>query len=87
MRPTEDRLHPDEPWFTMRGQDMLAPYAVQEYASLVRTAAAAGAIYDEEGRQEFSVADLRRHADEADKVAAEMIGWQSSHPDYVKLPD
>jgi hypothetical protein len=83
MRPTEDRLHPDEPFFTLRGQDIVAPYAVQAYAALVRSAAAGANLTS--GPE--SAAWLRAHADEADRIAAEMIGWQATHPEYAKLPD
>ena len=30
----EAKLHPGEPWFVIRGQDVFAPAAVQAYASL-----------------------------------------------------
>ena len=30
----EAKLHPGEPWFVVRAQDMFAPAAVQAYASI-----------------------------------------------------
>lgn len=89
MRHIEGNLHPDEPWFTLRAQDFLAPFAVREYASLLR-AAAGGLRHGDEaytGRDKQVVARLLAHAEEAEAVAADMIRFQAEHPDLVKLPD
>jgi hypothetical protein len=84
MRRIEDRLHPEEPWFTLRGQDLLAPHAVEAYASLLR-ATAAGLRHRSEDRERFE--DLLEQANEASRVASEMVSWQAQHPDIAKLPD
>lgn len=31
------KLHPDEPWFVVRAQDVIAPQAVAAYAGYLRT--------------------------------------------------
>jgi hypothetical protein len=89
MRRIEDRLHPEEPWFTLRGQDILAPLAVTAYANLLR-AAAGGLRHGDHvftGDDKEVVERLREHAQEAEAIAAEMILWQSRNPGTVKLPD
>lgn len=89
MRHIEGNLHPDEPWFTLRGQDILAPIVVSMYANVVR-AAASGLRH---GDGAFTSADravferLMAHALDADGAAADMVVFQSEHPDLVKLPD
>jgi hypothetical protein len=89
MRRIEDRLHPEEPWFTLRAQDILAPLAVQQYANFLR-AAAAGLRHGDDvftGRDVSRANALQEHAQDAEAVAAEMVLWQTQHPDHVKLPD
>lgn len=76
--------HPGEPVFVLRGQDVLAPLAVQAYAGALR-AAAAGALLGTLDAED----DLRRRllesARECDEIAARMVAWQAGHGG--KLPD
>jgi hypothetical protein len=71
-------FHEDEPIFVLRGQDLLAPRAVEAYANLVRAAAIGEAA---DGTHETD--DLERLAAECDNIA--MLLWQSSNT--AKLPD
>jgi len=88
-RHIEDRLHPEEPWFTLRAQDILAPHAVMAYAALLRAAAGGlrhgDAVFT--GHDRTVVERLMEHAQDAEAEAADMILWQSQNPDLVKLPD
>lgn len=89
MRPIENRLREEEPWFTLRAQDVLAPYAVVAYANLLR-AAAGGLRHGDQVLVSQDLATVKRltdHAAEAEAVAAEMVAWQAKNPDFVKLPD
>jgi hypothetical protein len=70
-----------EPTFTLRGQDVFAPFAVREYASMLR-AYAAGAAEDED-----LAAVVREKAHGCEVIASEMIAWQSQNPARVKVPD
>ena len=90
----DERLHPDEPWFTLRAQDIFAPYAVREYASFLRAYAAGLQANRAEpdqrltlGGQDAEIAGLRMMAEECETRAAEMLQWQASHPERVKVPD
>lgn len=89
MRSIEGNLHPDEPWFTLRGKDLLAPFAVQQYAVLCRVAAA-GLRH---GDDVFTGNDRKRHdqlieqAEEAEQAATDMMVFQSQHPEITRLPD
>lgn len=70
----------DEPLFLLRGQDALAPQAIEAYASLVRATAS--------GKTDATAAQkLHDVADECQNVAAAMQVWQAGNPDRVKLPD
>lgn len=78
----------DEPIFVLRGKDLLAPAAIEGYANLLRAASAGvygGADNAPEG--DWWGDQLRRMAQEVSNVAAEMIAWQATNPDRVKLPD
>lgn len=89
MREIEQNLHPDEPWFTLRGKDLLAPFAVQAYANSCRVAAA-GLRH---GDAVFTGPDRARHTElinqaiEAEAVAAKMLQFQAEHPEITRLPD
>jgi hypothetical protein len=89
MRSIEQNLHPDEPWFTLRGKDLLAPYTVQSYANLCRVAAA-GLRH---GDSVFTGPDKAKHdeliaqAEEAEQAATDMMVFQAQHPELAKLPD
>lgn len=89
MRRIEDRLHPEEPWFTLRAQDILAPLAVQQYANFLRAAAAGLRLGDGvlTAEDQAVVERLQQQAHDAEGEAADMVLWQSQHPDLVKLPD
>jgi len=76
-----NKLRPDEPWFTLRGQDILAPYAVLSYGNLL-LAASSGPGLDGEIRRQ-----LRKASREVNLGAAEMLAWQSDNPNYTHLPD
>lgn len=73
-------LTPDEPFFFLRGQDALAPYAVAGYAALLRAAAAGLRTCDPHAGR-----DLAEQADECDRIAASMLAWQAAN--RGKLPD
>ena len=77
----EDRLHPDEPWFTLRGQDLLAPHALMHYASLLRAVAYGRVIYSGESQR------LQQQAEQVEDIAAWMVQFQADHPELRKLPD
>lgn len=89
MRSIEGNLHPDEPWFTLRGKDVLAPFAVQAYANLCRVAAAGLRHGDDvfTGNDRRRYEELIRQAADAEAVAADMILFQSTRTDLVRLPD
>lgn len=70
----------DEPLFLLRGQDALAPGAVENYAEMVR--ATLRTVMD--GNTAQRVQDF---ADDCNNVAAAMRMWQAAHPDRVKFPD
>lgn len=80
-----DALHPDEPFFFLRGQDVLAPFALQGYAALLRAAAAGDqdVAHRVQGAGRFPI--LREQAEEVERIAAQMVAWQAEH--HVKLPD
>lgn len=89
-----EKLHPDEPWFTLRAQDLLAPYALQAYASLLHAAAFAARPKRDDGatvaelREAHARSDqLRADAHEVDQLASAMLVWQADHPELRKLPD
>lgn len=72
----------EEPYFLIRGKDVLAPAAVESYANLLR-AAAAGAVEAPSGHQD----ELISMAQDVSNLAAEIIAWQAANPDRVQLPD
>ena len=84
-------LRPGEPFFFLRAQDVLAPFAVLAYAAQLRAAAAGvdaaarvSAIHrDRDGAA--GALHLREMADNAEQRAAQMLAWQASH--HTKLPD
>ena len=67
-------LHPDEPTFTLRAQDITAPGTIIEWARMVvQNPKATRAQFDK--------------ATEGLAVAFKMLEWQSANPDKIKLPD
>ena len=67
-------LHPDEPTFTLRAQDVFAPWTIIGWANTV--------IRDPKStRPQFD------KATEAIAVANQMLIWQTANPEKVKLPD
>jgi hypothetical protein len=84
--PDEINLRPGEPFFLLRAQDALAPFALENYAALVR-AAASGVGFGNplDVYEEAAVERLRRHSDEVHAIAARMLAWQAEN--RVKLPD
>ena len=73
-------LRPGEPFFFLRAQDVLAPFAVLAYAAQLR-AAAAGAV----SMGAIPPTHLHDMADNAEQRAAQMLAWQAAH--HTKLPD
>jgi hypothetical protein len=85
-----------EPVFLLRGQDVLAPVAIEMYANLLRAAAAGfdrgeeedwGALLPDGRVDGTNENHLRDMAAQVSSFAAGMIAWQASNPDRVKLPD
>jgi hypothetical protein len=66
----------EEPTFTIRAQDALAPLAVEAWAAFAELAAKA-----------TGVGALIGQADEARMIAETMRKWQQHNPDRVKWPD
>lgn len=77
------RLHPDEPWFFIRGQDRLSTAAVIEYSHLLRYASTNAALGND---QDLSYS-LKKQADEVLSYAQRFKCWQLENPDKVKYPD
>lgn len=61
----EARLAPDEPWFAIRGQDVLAPQALAAYAGLLRTLGETEQAQQVEG---VAITMLRWQATHKDKL-------------------
>lgn len=73
-------LKPDEPWFLLRGQDKLTPYAMEAYADLLAEEAPDMDTAEGVDRLLEMAADIRSHAQA-------VRDWQKANPQYVKLPD
>jgi hypothetical protein len=69
-----DALGPDEPFFFLRAQDALAPFAVQAYANLMHASGVAA-----------QDAQLVMQAGEVHRIAAQMLAWQARNA--TKMPD
>lgn len=79
-------LRPGEPFFFLRAQDVLAPFAVMAYAAQLRAAAAgANAVGARNPASDRRAEGLREMADNAEQRAAQMLAWQAAH--HTKLPD
>lgn len=87
-------LRPGEPFFFLRAQDVLAPFAVLAYAQLLRAAVAghasgarsmAGQPTDPDEVILERTNELRELAENAEQRAAQMLAWQAAH--HTKLPD
>ena len=65
-------LKPSEPWFLLRGQDILTPNAIRAYANLVE--GLGGEAH-------------RLHADDLREHATAIAEWQIANSQYVKEPD
>lgn len=78
-----DALTDLEPVFVLRGQDIFAPYAVREYAAMLRSCAAGLATG---GMAELSD-KVREKASGCEEIASSMIAWQARHPQATKIPD
>lgn len=83
-------LPAEEPVFLLRGQDILAPIAIELYANLLRAAAVgAASVARSAGVGGKTVNDrialLRDMAEQAGNVAATMIAWQAERG--ARLPD
>lgn len=85
----EGLLHLDEPYFVLRGQDLLTPYAIMGYAALLRATAAGmtRSSHRSFGRVDTSALTLRAQAKEVEEFAAATLAWQAANPDKTKLPD
>jgi hypothetical protein len=78
-----ERLHPNEPFFFVRAQDLLSFDTVAEYAHLL-TKAAGQAMRD--GKQDLAQS-LGEQAAQVSIYALEFLDWQKSNPDKVHYPD
>ena len=82
-------LLPDEPYFIIRGKDLLAPVAIEAYAGALEAAAAGlgcgtfghvKAIYHSIELLRLGSAEVRAYADKVRE-------WQADNDQFVKLPD
>jgi hypothetical protein len=78
-----ERLHPYEPFFFVRGQDLLSFDIVAEYAHLL-TKAAGQAM--REGKDVLAQS-LGDQAAQVSLYALEFLDWQRENADKVKYPD
>ena len=74
------RFPEDEPLFLLRGQDAVAPRAVDAY---VRRCAGGVLTGDGSGLNHPGLA----HIDGAHRAYRALRDWQTEHPDRVKVPD
>jgi hypothetical protein len=78
-----ERLRENEPYFLVRGQDLLSPATVVHYSELLQG----------EADKAYLKGDIRLWeslSDQAAQVAGfsrQFIEWQQEHPEFVKLPD
>ena len=78
-----ERLHPNEPWFFVRGQDRLSVAAVIEYSHLLRHESVNASL-----RGDHDLSDsLSKQADEVLEFARMFKDWQENNSDLVKYPD
>ncbi len=77
------KLHPGEPYFFIRAQDLLSFDMVAEYAHLL-TKAAGHAIRNGDDNLAQS---LGEQAAQVAIYALEFLDWQRDNPDKAKLPD
>jgi len=78
-----ERLHIEEPWFFVRGQDRLSPDIVTEYSYLLRREANRASV-----REEYDLSDsLNKQADEVLEYAEKFKEWQRNNNDLVKFSD
>ena len=78
-----DRIHIGEPWFFIRGQDILSTDAVIEYSHLLRREANKAAM-----RNDYDLSDsLTKQAAEVLEFAQDFADWQKENNDLVKYPD
>jgi hypothetical protein len=78
-----ERLQINEPWFFIRGQDLLSVDAVTEYSYLLRREANRASV-----REEYDLSDsLAKQADEVLEYAEKFKDWQRENNDLVKFPD
>jgi hypothetical protein len=86
---SEKSIPADEPVFILRGKDALAPAAIENYAQLLRAAAAGmESLLDATSGWNNLISPsehLLEMADDCSNVAAEMIAWQSANG--ARLPD
>ncbi len=78
-----ERLGKDEPFFIVRGQDLLSVEIVKAYSHLLQREsdkAAADGNYD-------LAESLSIDAVQVISVAHRFLDWQAANPDKVKLPD
>ena len=78
-----ERLHPNEPWFFVRGQDRLSVAAVIEYSHLLRHESVNASL-----RGDHDLSDsLSKQADEVLEFSQRFKDWQRNNSDLVKYPD
>lgn len=78
-----EKLHPNEPFFFLRGQDRLSPEAIVAYSELLQREA-------DKAYQRGDVRLWESLSDQAAQVAGfarQFLDWQQEHPEFVKLPD
>ena len=76
-----EKLHPGEPYFFIRAQDILSYATVREYAKLLMRMAQT--LDDADPKRK----SLKRQAGDVIKFAETFAAWQSNNIDLVKLPD
>lgn len=77
------RLHKDEPYFFLRGQDRLSVETIMEYSRLLERESW-------KARGEGNEVLARSLSDQSTQVAIyahSFMDWQEANPNKVKLPD
>lgn len=74
------KLHDGEPWFLLRGQDVLAPETIMSYVNILLREAETLSAYAADKH-------LKHSADELVEFVEQMRNWQRKNRDKVKLPD
>ncbi len=78
-----ERLHPDEPWFFVRGQDRLSVEAVRAYSVILQYESDKAFVRGEKELGE----SLLAQSGEVSLFAHKFLDWQEANEDLVKYPD